>query len=101
MPKCSGPTAWTRGARRPLGLPRCSPRSGRRRLVRVLGCMVGPSVRGRGYTDLQHGGPPVGAEEKRFFSLKELCQIPARYAKECVRRGRRGGDRKRQVRTLL
>src|SRR6516165_6094862 len=66
MPKCSGPTAWTRGARRPLGLPRCSPRSGRRR-VRVLGCMVGSSRRGRGCTYPQHGGPPVGAEEKRFF----------------------------------
>src|SRR6516164_2439227 len=74
MPKGSGPTAWTRGARRLLGLPRCSPRSGRRRRDRVLGCMVGSSARGRGCTDPQHGGPPVGAEEKSFSLLKNFAR---------------------------
>src|SRR5947209_5676751 len=66
MPKCSGPTAWTRGVRRPLGLCRTKPlparlgRAVRRRgMVRSFRvekrCVLNPKGRGR-------------EREKNFFS---------------------------------
>src|SRR5438876_12344095 len=89
MPKCSGPTAWTRGVSRPLGF--CSTKP-------FLALAVGADRRrGMGFSFQEEGCcilNPKGrvGKERDFFA--QLTPIPrgfvARGAKHGVADGRRG-----------
>src|SRR5437660_8443014 len=89
MPKCSGPTAWTRGVSRPVGFCR----------TKSLRALAGGVVRGRGIGRsfrVEKVNPQPKrqgrGQEKRFFS--QLTPIPrgfvARGAKNAAADGRRG-----------
>src|SRR6266478_6189850 len=74
MPKCSGPTAWTRGVSRPVGFCRTKP------LRALAGGVVGGRGMGRSFRVEKVNPQPKRqgrGQDKRFFS--QLTPIPRAF----------------------